>query len=270
MAERYCTNCGQELTDDSRFCPSCGRPVHETAQVPTPEADVNVPPPPEQTAGTGAPQTAAAPQAAPQQRRGWGSRILIGCLGLIGVFIVLIVGVALLAGGGGDQEAASPEAELRDQETEFMNGQAPPPEGIRECAVGQPCEMGESTLTVTDVRMDDIVPITFDRPLTNGPFVFVEYEYTYGGDEVVSISDYPRWPLNAGDRRYVPDFDATSSWSIENDEDITLEDMQPGVPIAGHLVYRIAADSQDAEFTLGVEDLIAPNRSNPAAIPVLR
>ncbi|QIN82756.1 zinc-ribbon domain-containing protein [Rubrobacter tropicus] len=46
MANRYCSNCGQELNEDSRFCPNCGRPVHETAHVPTPEADVPVPPPP--------------------------------------------------------------------------------------------------------------------------------------------------------------------------------------------------------------------------------
>ncbi len=48
MADRYCGNCGQELSADNRFCPGCGRPVHETAIVPTPEADVAVPPLPDQ------------------------------------------------------------------------------------------------------------------------------------------------------------------------------------------------------------------------------
>jgi hypothetical protein len=147
-----------------------------------------------------------------------------------------------------------------------MDGEAPPPENIRKCSVGQPCKMGASTIAVTDVRMDDIVPITYDKPLTAGPYVFVDYTYTYGGDEVVSFSEYPQWPLVAGDKRYMPDFDATTSWSIEKDEDITLEDMQPGVPIKGHLVYKVAQGSED--FTLGAEDLIAPNKSTPAAIPL--
>jgi hypothetical protein len=44
--DRYCRNCGDELNPDDRFCPSCGRPVHQTAHVPTPEADVPVPPTP--------------------------------------------------------------------------------------------------------------------------------------------------------------------------------------------------------------------------------
>jgi len=53
MANRYCGNCGQELSPDNRFCPSCGRPVHETAHVPTPEADVPVPPLPQGTEEAG-------------------------------------------------------------------------------------------------------------------------------------------------------------------------------------------------------------------------
>ena len=43
--ERYCSNCGQELHPEDRFCSNCGRPVHLTARVPTPEADVPIPPP---------------------------------------------------------------------------------------------------------------------------------------------------------------------------------------------------------------------------------
>jgi hypothetical protein len=44
MADRFCGECGNELRPEDRFCPGCGKPVHETAVVPTPEADVEVPP----------------------------------------------------------------------------------------------------------------------------------------------------------------------------------------------------------------------------------
>ena len=47
MAERYCSNCGHELAETDRFCPNCGTPVHQAAHVPTPEADVDVPSPPQ-------------------------------------------------------------------------------------------------------------------------------------------------------------------------------------------------------------------------------
>lgn len=45
--QRYCTNCGAELPEGTRFCGSCGKPTHETAAVATPETDVDVPPPPD-------------------------------------------------------------------------------------------------------------------------------------------------------------------------------------------------------------------------------
>ncbi|MBA4117051.1 MAG: zinc ribbon domain-containing protein, partial [Rubrobacter sp.] len=108
MAEspaRYCSNCGHELNPEDQFCSNCGRPVHQTASVPTPEADVPVPPPPQQEAG-------AQPlgQAEAQPRRRWTTgRLVLGCLG---VFFVLFVISACLAvwqplaesGGGNEGE----------------------------------------------------------------------------------------------------------------------------------------------------------------------
>ena len=41
--DRYCSNCGHELSPEDQLCPNCRRPVHQTARVPTPEADIPVP-----------------------------------------------------------------------------------------------------------------------------------------------------------------------------------------------------------------------------------
>ena len=55
MADRYCGNCGYELAETERFCPNCGTPVHEAAHVPTPEANVDLPPSPQQGVATAPP-----------------------------------------------------------------------------------------------------------------------------------------------------------------------------------------------------------------------
>jgi hypothetical protein len=58
VADRYCQNCGHQLGLEERSCPMCGRDAHETAHVPTSEANVLVPPqadPP--SARTALPQT---------------------------------------------------------------------------------------------------------------------------------------------------------------------------------------------------------------------
>jgi hypothetical protein len=97
MAQRYCTNCGAELREDDRFCPNCGRPVHETAAVSTPEADVPVPPPPQQEAGT-----QPLEQAEAQPRGPWTTgRLALGCLGVFFVVFVVGAGLAAIAGNGG-------------------------------------------------------------------------------------------------------------------------------------------------------------------------
>ena len=59
VPERYCGNCGQELSPEDRFCPTCGRPVHRTAHVPTPETDAPVSPLPQQAQRTAPPQQAS-------------------------------------------------------------------------------------------------------------------------------------------------------------------------------------------------------------------
>src|SRR5215213_7535412 len=102
MAQRYCTNCGAELREDNRFCPNCGRPVHETAAVSTPEADVPVPPPPQQEEAGAQPLE----QAEAQPREPWTTRQLaLGCLGVFFVVFVVGAGLAALGGNGGGNEA---------------------------------------------------------------------------------------------------------------------------------------------------------------------
>lgn len=100
MAERFCGNCGHELSPEDRFCPNCGRPAHETAQVPTPEADVDVAPPLSPGTRPGTWQTEMPQGEAPREGWSWNRRILVGCLAIFGVFFLLIVAVAALIGGG--------------------------------------------------------------------------------------------------------------------------------------------------------------------------
>ena len=106
-ADRYCTNCGHGLRHEDAFCPGCGRPVHETARVPTPEADVPVSSPPAATTGTSG-----------KGRSGAGHILLVGGLGALLVLILTAIALFALRGLGGQPSATG--------------GQ---PEGIRE--VGQ-------------------------------------------------------------------------------------------------------------------------------------
>jgi zinc-ribbon domain len=104
--DRYCRSCGQELRAEDQFCANCGRPVHATAHVPTPEADVSVPPPQQaedHSVPSQAPQAQSSEEELRSTNRGPTRAMLV-------VFLVLGIGVpvqempAAWAGKGiGDQ-----------------------------------------------------------------------------------------------------------------------------------------------------------------------
>lgn len=100
MAQRYCTNCGNALGDDDLFCASCGKPAHETAAVATPEADVEVPPPPTQQVG-GAPSFAPASAAPPEETP------RISMITFLVIVMVAIVGIGVLLGQDDSGQAGS-------------------------------------------------------------------------------------------------------------------------------------------------------------------
>jgi hypothetical protein len=138
VADRYCRNCGHELSSEDRFCPSCGRPVHETAQVPTPEADVPVPPPPS-TQQMGAQQEAAPqPTGTQPQGRSTASRLLIGCIVVLLVLFLVGACLAALGGGGGGSSggggdvAKEPQQQPANQEQEAQEKPAPAQGGGQE------------------------------------------------------------------------------------------------------------------------------------------
>jgi uncharacterized membrane protein len=105
VENRYCRNCGHELGIEDRFCPNCGQPAHEAAHVPTPDADVGVPPPSGPSAVGSASQQAETP---PQQQGTWVGRgfgggfgasigwTLGSCLVIVVVCLLLFAGCAVL------------------------------------------------------------------------------------------------------------------------------------------------------------------------------
>lgn len=127
MEQRYCSNCGRELGEESRFCPSCGRSLSETALVSTPEADTSI---------SGSPATA-------QQSTGSGHvwrNVALGCVGIPVVLLVLLVVLGAIVGtgeeptsgpqgGGGQQGAETPNPSPSGDASESQEAspeQAPP------------------------------------------------------------------------------------------------------------------------------------------------
>ena len=100
--DRYCGNCGHELSPTEQFCRNCGRPVHETARVSTPEADVQVPPPHQQAGETSAPPLQQG-EAHARGRSRVASGLFVGCIVVVLALFVLFA-ITTIVGGGGSNE----------------------------------------------------------------------------------------------------------------------------------------------------------------------
>jgi hypothetical protein len=264
VAQRYCTNCGAVLGEEARFCPNCGRPAHQTASVPTPEADVPVPPPP---------QVGGADTTAPDQQAGWGRRhpLLTGCLGIIALlFLFGIIGAAL--GGGGDEAAggsggsakkdkppaAAPadskksepqkkpekQEEPRAQKAEEKPQAKPQPR----YSVGQTAQVANVTWEVSDAFLTNRLKSSFGTQ-KGGRFVVIDFTFTNNRSEEVTLDTELHMILkDSQGREFGTDPDA---WEfVPTDLDIFLEPVNPGVSTDGRVIYQVAADATGFSLTL--------------------
>jgi hypothetical protein len=178
----------------------------------------------------------------------------VGCavLGLLAVVVVLVVGLALLAIGDGGESAAGSGG---------GSGVLDKPPTIA-CEVGDPCDLGEPTVTVTKAQATGLVATRHGD--YEGNYVVVEFEYTYGGTQPATVKPYS-WKLEDGQGRsydYAPE-QSLDYASTENRE-LEAMDMNPGTKRLGAMVFEVAPDAED--FTLIVNDLIRPRTSKKAEV----
>ncbi len=261
MAERYCTNCGTQLADDAQFCPSCGRPVHETAAVSTPEADVGVPPPPGPQAGS----PNYAPTTAAPQGRSTFSRLLVGCAGLFVLGFLFVGCLAVLSGGGGGGgggdnvgagdagnnggQAEQEQAVAEQEEPKEQPQKKPKPE--RKYRVGQTATVANVQWKVTDAFLTEQLKSTFGTQ-KRGRFVVVDFTFTNNRNEEVTLDPELHMILkDSQGREFGSDVDA---WEfVPTDLMIFLEPVNPGVSTEGRVVYEVAPDAKG--FTLRLDDV---------------
>ena len=257
---RYCSNCGNELRPEDQFCQNCGAPVPQAATVPTPEADVPVPPPPPPP-GTAAPY----PQQAAGTQRSWPVRhpFLTGCLGLVGVFFLLVfaivaIGVGSGGGGGGGGEVAQEDkpragapADDQKKEPEPKPQAEKKPKPKPDYKVGQTAKVGNVEWEVSDAYLTNQLKSNFGTQ-KQGRFVVVDFTFTNNRNEEVTLDpDLHMILKDSKGREFGTDVDA---WEfVPTDLNIFLEPVNPGVSTDGRVIYEVADDANG--FTLKLDDV---------------
>jgi hypothetical protein len=245
MADRYCSNCGQELGEESRFCPNCGRPLAETASISTPEADTNAPIPPTSTQ-----QSSTQQSEAPQRK--W--RTLAVAVAVVA--LILLIG-GLVSSGGEDDVASSegnsggqaegeqePSGDSGSGDQQQSDGQED--SGSSGSSADDPVPFGETAQngdlrwTITDAEQTDEIGDEFDS--MSGNFVVVDFQVENTGDQSATI-DYEYLLLQDSEGRETePSVDASMYVPMELDP--FYEDISPGVSSEFRTVYEVAPDAE--------------------------
>jgi Domain of unknown function (DUF4352)/zinc-ribbon domain len=245
MADRYCRNCGQELTEDSRFCPNCGTPIQEAAHVPTPEADVPVPPPPQQQAWETT--TPRPEQATPQPPgRSTANRIFVGCAGLV-VVLVLFVGCLAVLGSGGNQQPSGSGGEEAAQQPPGTTKQNP-------VSIGDPVNAGKVEWNVTNARQVTELKAPYSSK-KQGNFVIVDFTFTNGTKEAVTLDTASLTLIDSEGRKFEADTDAYEY--VPTNKNIFLEQVNPGVLKQGETIFTVAPGASGFILKAGDTDMFS-------------
>lgn len=189
-----------------------------------------------------------------------------------GMSVVLITGCTGTSGQAEQAEPSKPKTVVVEKTVEVQAEPSTTEEttsgvtnlGASEmtCEIGQECDLGESSINVTNVQQTQTVNTSLDN--YEGDFVVVEYDYTYGGSTPVETDEPPFRLSDKDGNTYSLSFDPTSDYEIDNDRSLIYETVQPGVTTQGAAIFEVSPDAED--FTLLIMDLISPQANKSAAV----
>lgn len=158
----YCKNCGKQIEDDAKFCPSCGASMNGPATQPTVEK-----------APVSAPQ-ANSTRAKEPKKKG------IGCLGTIGIVLALSLLIIFIGAMGED------EPEKVGDNDPSSNSTIASETGPAPFTVGDRVELND--IAVTLVSVTESTGSQFLTPSDGKIFVICEFEIENNSDSDIAVS----------------------------------------------------------------------------------
>lgn len=202
----------------------------------------------------------------PAVQRSWFARnkALSVVLGIVLVVMVCCGGFVVLAAGGDTASSASDTAtSSTDEATESAAGsstsqeEAPPQKSASKGAepkkasapgIGSPARDGKFEFTVTKVEKGvQQVGSEFFNETADGQFVLVHITVKNIGDESQTLFDSEQKLKDAQGRSFSTDSSAAIAME---DNDVWLNEINPGNTASGTLVYDMPADAQPTEIEL--------------------
>ncbi len=175
---------------------------------------------------------------------------LMGC-GALSILAAILAGAVLVVGVLSSSDDAANSG---------SPGKAQGQEAIT-CQVAAPCDLGDSIITIT--KAETVDSFTTRDGTFKGPFVIVEFDYTYDGQRPGEVAY--NWQLEDGQGRiYNYSFEHTKNYVYYTKRTLQGHEMNPGTQRPGAIVFEVAPDAKD--FTLRIKGLIRPQADNRAEV----
>ena len=129
----------------------------------------------------------------------------------------------------------------------------PEASATKECSINELCDLTTGEVTITDIQRTDVIET--GGTAYAGSFIVVYFDYTYKGNATAETKEAPWSLIDSEGNTYSMNFDATSSYGIEQNAGVAIyEQVQPNVPNRGLIVFEVAPNSQPE--TLIISDLV--------------
>jgi len=175
---------------------------------------------------------------------------------LIALIVLIIAGRACGSGGETSSEVSPPapesdakEEEKKEEKKEKKNSKQ---DQATTVAIGQPVTAGDIEWTVTNARaVNELSQDAFGQfgKTKQGNFVVVDLLFTNNGSDPSTLTTQSLTLLDSNDRESRPDTDTFGY--IENERNIFLEQVNPGVTREGTVIFTVSSDASDFRLRVG-------------------
>lgn len=175
----------------------------------------------------------------------------IGCLGVIGLVVLLII-IAIATGGGEEtaEPTTPPEETTSDTATEETTSETPAEEPAEEpveevvAGIGQEIQVGDVFFTANEVTTATSLGGEYGVT-AQSQFTVVNVTIRNEKNEAITV-DSSFFKLLSGDRTY--DSDGGAGIYANEDADFFLTSVNPGVSLSGNVVFDVPADLENPQL----------------------
>ena len=173
---------------------------------------------------------------------------LIGCGGLLGLF-VLVIACAAIVGGGDSENDTGSSGKDEDKKGSKSKEKA----GEETVPIGQPLTVGDVQWTVIDARQANqlVQPgiSSKNAKTVQGNYVIVDFSFTNNGSDAITLDNESLALIDSQGRESKSS--AETSIYVPQDQRILLERVNPGVSKQGEAIFEVAPDAAGFQVQAG-------------------